>query len=84
MPPVPAVPAALSPLLAQRLSVSYNNLGGLLKIQGHAAPAIACYEQVSAADRRDYSCCVGVFVLQKPLSTCNLRHVPGKDSALFG
>ncbi|KAI8466334.1 MAG: TPR-like protein [Monoraphidium minutum] len=35
------------PAIAQRLSVAYNNLGGLLKMTGQAAAAIACYEQVS-------------------------------------
>ncbi|KAK9849498.1 hypothetical protein WJX84_004868 [Apatococcus fuscideae] len=33
---------------AQRLSVAYNNLGGLLKMQGRAAEAIACYEHVAS------------------------------------
>ncbi len=32
---------------AQRLSVAYNNLGGILKMQGRAAEAIACYEHVA-------------------------------------
>ena len=31
---------------AQRLGVAYNNLGGILKMQGRAAEAIACYEHV--------------------------------------
>jgi tetratricopeptide (TPR) repeat protein len=37
---------ALAPVIAQRLGVAYNNLGGLLKMTGQAAAAIACYEQV--------------------------------------
>ncbi len=32
---------------AQRLGVAYNNLGGILKMQGRAAEAIACYEHVA-------------------------------------
>lgn len=36
----------IAPVIAQRLSVAYNNLGGLLKMTGQAAAAIACYEQV--------------------------------------
>ena len=32
---------------AQRLSVAYNNLGGILKMQGRSAEAIACYEHVA-------------------------------------
>ncbi len=39
-------PAAIAPVIAQRLGVAYNNLGGLLKMTGQAAAAIACYEQV--------------------------------------
>ena len=34
-------------LQAQRLSVAYNNLGGILKIQGHVMEAISCYEHVA-------------------------------------
>lgn len=33
---------------AQRLSVAYNNLGGILKMQGQAQAAITCYEQVAS------------------------------------
>eukprot|EP00884_Botryococcus_braunii_P009865 jgi/Botrbrau1/18880/Bobra.177_2s0039.1 len=33
---------------AQRLSVAYNNLGGILKMQGRAPEAIQCYEQVAS------------------------------------
>jgi protein O-GlcNAc transferase len=40
-----ASPAAI--LQRQRLSVAYNNLGGILKMQGQALAAIACYEQVA-------------------------------------
>ena len=32
---------------AQRLSVAYNNLGGILKMQGRATEAISCYEHVA-------------------------------------
>lgn len=32
---------------SQRLGVAYNNLGGILKMQGRAAEAIACYEHVA-------------------------------------
>jgi len=32
---------------AHRLSVAYSNLGGLLKLQGRATEAIACYERVA-------------------------------------
>lgn len=32
---------------AQRLAVAYNNLGGILKMQGRAAEAISCYEHIS-------------------------------------
>lgn len=39
--------AAMTPAQAQRLSVAYNNLGGLLKMQGQLMAAIACYEQVA-------------------------------------
>lgn len=37
----------ISPAAAQRLSVAYNNLGGILKMTGQALAAIACYEQVA-------------------------------------
>ncbi|KAK9832813.1 hypothetical protein WJX81_003940 [Elliptochloris bilobata] len=40
-------PAAATLAQAARLSVAYNNLGGILKMQGRAAEAIACYEQVA-------------------------------------
>eukprot|EP00798_Chlamydomonas_sp_ICE-L_P010402 gene10402-8349_t len=46
MAPPPHISAAQASGQAQRLSVAYNNLGGILKMQGQAAPAIACYEQV--------------------------------------
>jgi protein O-GlcNAc transferase len=36
----------LPPAVAQRVSVAYNNLGGILKMMGQALAAIACYEQV--------------------------------------
>ncbi|WIA37736.1 hypothetical protein OEZ86_014614 [Tetradesmus obliquus] len=36
----------LPPAVAQRVSVAYNNLGGILKMMGQAMAAIACYEQV--------------------------------------
>ena len=36
----------IAPAAAQRLSVAYNNLGGILKMTGQALAAIACYEQV--------------------------------------
>jgi len=39
--------SGLTPACAQRLSVAYNNLGGILKMTGQAAAAIACYEQVA-------------------------------------
>lgn len=32
---------------SQRLGVAYNNLGGILKMQGRAPEAIACYEHVA-------------------------------------
>lgn len=32
---------------AQRLSVAYNNLGGILKMQGLTLGAITCYEHVA-------------------------------------
>ena len=32
---------------SQRLGVAYNNLGGILKMQGRPAEAIACYEHVA-------------------------------------
>ena len=32
---------------AQRLAVAYNNLGGILKMQGRAAEAISCYEHIA-------------------------------------
>jgi protein O-GlcNAc transferase len=38
--------ALLPPGVAQRVSVAYNNLGGILKMTGQALAAIACYEQV--------------------------------------
>lgn len=38
--------ALLPPGVAQRVSVAYNNLGGILKMTGQAVAAIACYEQV--------------------------------------
>jgi hypothetical protein len=40
-------PAAAAAAQAQRLSVAYNNLGGILKMQGRAAEAISCYEHVA-------------------------------------
>jgi len=36
----------LPPGVAQRISVAYNNLGGILKMTGQPVAAIACYEQV--------------------------------------
>mmetsp|Transcript_2181 Transcript_2181/g.6511 ORF Transcript_2181/g.6511 Transcript_2181/m.6511 type:complete len:1397 (+) Transcript_2181:421-4611(+) len=42
-----ANPGAAPAAQAQRLSVAYNNLGGILKMQGRAAEAISCYEQVA-------------------------------------
>jgi protein O-GlcNAc transferase len=39
-------PVALPPGVAARLSVAYNNLGGILKMTGQSASAITCYEQV--------------------------------------
>lgn len=45
---IPGRPPPYSPSQAQRLSVAYNNLGGILKMQGQALAAIACYEQVAA------------------------------------
>ena len=42
--------AALCWRALQRLSVAYNNLGGLLKMTGQALATIACYEQVGRAD----------------------------------
>lgn len=39
--------AAAAAAQAQRLSVAYNNLGGILKMQGRAAEAISCYEHVA-------------------------------------
>lgn len=44
---VSGAPAAIPPVVSQRLSVAYNNLGGLLKMTGQATAAIACYEQVA-------------------------------------
>lgn len=32
---------------AQRLSVAFSNLGGILKMQGRLQDAIACYEHVA-------------------------------------
>jgi len=32
---------------AQRLAVAYNNLGGILKMQGRTAEAISCYEHIA-------------------------------------
>eukprot|EP01025_Chloroclados_australasicus_P009187 TRINITY_DN13536_c0_g2_i1.p1 TRINITY_DN13536_c0_g2~~TRINITY_DN13536_c0_g2_i1.p1 ORF type:complete len:949 (-),score=123.37 TRINITY_DN13536_c0_g2_i1:1866-4712(-) len=40
-------PQAAAANQAQRLSVAYNNLGGILKMQGRAAEAISCYEHVA-------------------------------------
>ena len=40
-------PAAAAAAQAQRLSVAYNNLGGILKMQCRAAEAISCYEHVA-------------------------------------
>jgi protein O-GlcNAc transferase len=37
----------IAPAAAQRLSVAYNNLGGILKMTGQAMAAIVCYEQVA-------------------------------------
>ncbi|KAK9815277.1 hypothetical protein WJX72_000982 [[Myrmecia] bisecta] len=42
-----ANPAAAAMQQAQRLSVAYNNLGGILKMQNRAGEAIACYEHVA-------------------------------------
>eukprot|EP00879_Flechtneria_rotunda_P000847 GHRR01000972.1.p1 GENE.GHRR01000972.1~~GHRR01000972.1.p1 ORF type:complete len:995 (+),score=320.30 GHRR01000972.1:341-3325(+) len=40
-------PQQLLPVgVAQRVSVAYNNLGGILKMTGQTLAAIACYEQV--------------------------------------
>ncbi|GAB4819185.1 hypothetical protein N2152v2_006231 [Parachlorella kessleri] len=39
---------ALAVQHAQRLSVAYNNLGGILKLQGRMAECVTCYEHVVA------------------------------------
>lgn len=43
LPPGQSLPAQQ----AQRLSVAYNNLGGILKMQGRVVEAITCYEHVA-------------------------------------
>lgn len=60
--PSPSLPLSNRPMMAslvrnnpmlaaqqhqQRLSVAYNNLGGILKLQGRVPEAIACYEHVA-------------------------------------
>eukprot|EP00213_Chloropicon_mariensis_P007060 CAMPEP_0197476648 /NCGR_PEP_ID=MMETSP1309-20131121/9243_1 /TAXON_ID=464262 /ORGANISM="Genus nov. species nov., Strain RCC998" /LENGTH=1051 /DNA_ID=CAMNT_0043017065 /DNA_START=357 /DNA_END=3509 /DNA_ORIENTATION=- len=40
------IPPLFSPVAVQRLCVVYNNLGGVLKIQGRVQEAIACFQQV--------------------------------------
>eukprot|EP00210_Caulerpa_lentillifera_P007056 g6750.t1 len=40
-------PQAAAVQQAQRLAVAYNNLGGILKMQGRAPEAISCYEHIA-------------------------------------
>ncbi|CAD7702322.1 unnamed protein product [Ostreobium quekettii] len=42
-----ANPQAAQQQQAQRLAVAYNNLGGILKIQGRTHEAISCYEHIA-------------------------------------
>ncbi|GMH33160.1 hypothetical protein BSKO_00994 [Bryopsis sp. KO-2023] len=42
-----ANPQAAATQQAQRLAVAYNNLGGILKMQGRTAEAISCYEHIA-------------------------------------
>lgn len=46
-PPPGSNTASIASLQAQRLSVAFSNLGGLLKMQGRLAEAITCYERVA-------------------------------------
>lgn len=50
LPPTASIYRALPPLFSivavQRLCVVYNNLGGVLKLQGRVQEAIACFQQV--------------------------------------
>lgn len=42
-----AAPLQVAMLQAQRLSVAFSNLGGMLKMQGRLSEAITCYEHVA-------------------------------------
>ncbi len=53
-----------SPMETHRLTVAYNNLGSLLKMQGQMVAAISCFEAVRVC------VCVCVYVCVRACRRC--------------